>query len=116
MSDPINTDEIFADLLAGLGQMPASLTIPLEPAISFGGTDYTQIMLREPTSDEVRQAEEQLRFGRTPHAMRNYEMHLVAKAAGVPLPVVQKMPVSRVQAAMMYISIFLGAGRATGGN
>ena len=116
MSGALNPEEAFSELLAGLEQIPASLTIPIDPPVNFGGADYAQIVLREPTVDEVRQAEEQLRFGRTPHAVRNYEIHLVSKCSGVPLPVIQKMGVSRVLAAMAYISIFLGVGRGTGAN
>jgi len=112
----VSAEQAFADLLQGLSDFPPQLSIPLVPAITFDGREYSEITLREPTAEEVRQAEEQLRVGAMlPHARRNYQIHLVQRASGVPLAVVSKMGVGRLEAAMAYLNLFLRVGQATGG-
>lgn len=110
-----SVSEAFDGLLAGIAALPDSLTIPIEPPIAFQGANYTQIVLREPKIDHVRQAQEQLRSGQNiPHNETNYRMHLVSKVAGVPFPVVQQMGVSRINAAMAFLNLFMFAGLGTG--
>src|ERR1700743_2703075 len=89
-----NAEALFAEMLAGINELPASFTVPIEPPIKFNGVDYAELVLREPSTDQVRRAEEQLKFGEMPHARRNYIMHLIANVSGVPFPVVQKMGVA----------------------
>lgn len=111
-----NAEAALQELLAGVAELPSSLTIPLEPPIEIPGIGkYDQLVVREPTADEVRQAEEQLRAGEhLPHARRLYQIHLVAKCSGAPVPIVQKLGVAKLQIAYGYVSLFLGAGLGIG--
>lgn len=112
----VSAEQAFADLLQAVADYPASLSIPLVPPVTFDGREYAEITLREPTAEEVRQAEEQLRVGAMlPHAQRNYKIHLVQRASGAPLAVVSKMGVGRLEAAMAYLNLFLRVGQGTGG-
>lgn len=108
-------DELFAELLEGIGELPSSLTIPLSPEITFGQQTFAELILREPTADQVRQAEEQLRTGpHMPSNQRQYQMHLISKVADVPYPVVQKMPIARLNVAMAFLNLFLSVGPGIG--
>lgn len=110
-----SVSEAFDGLLAGLAALPDSLTIPIEPPIVWQGTTCSQLVLHEPKIDHVRQAQEQLRNGASmPHNETNYRMHLIAKVSGVPFPVVQQMGVSRINAAMAFLNLFMFAGLGTG--
>ncbi|WP_428492164.1 phage tail assembly protein [Rhodopila sp.] len=91
---------------------PPTLTIELAKPVNFDGREYVQLILREPTAKEVLSALEHIRNGQNGHSVRNMEMHLVAKAAGVPLPVIEQIPISALFRAMEYISTFL-AGSPT---
>jgi hypothetical protein len=103
------------EVVDGLANLPASLTIPLDPPIEHAGGTYNQIVLQEPKADQVRQAEEQLRAGaHIPHNQTNFRMHLVSKVAGVPFAVAQQMGVARLNMAMGYLNLFLAYGRGTG--
>lgn len=105
------------EVVDGLANLPASLTIPLDPPIAHAGTSYTQIILQEPKADQVRQAEEQLRAGaHIPHNQTNYRMHLISKVSGVPFAVAQQMGIARLNTAMGYLNLFLAYGRGTGVN
>lgn len=101
-------DDPFRDI-------PPTLTIPIDPPVAFEGREYGQIILREPRAGQVRQADEQVRGGVTMAAMRTREHHLVASVSGLPFPVVERLPVSRVTLAMEYLNRFLAVGRQTGG-
>lgn len=96
-------------------EIPPSFTVTLSAPIKVDGREYAELVLREPRQSELRQAQEQLRVGGL-HAVTNYETHLISKVAGVPVPVVEQVGVSRVVLAMRYISRFLDSGQATGGN
>lgn len=118
MSDAPDVDvrSAFEALVAGIADLPATLTLPIEPAIRHQGADYTRIELREPKADQVRRAEEQLRSGPgLPHNRRNYEIQLVSAVAGVPFAVAQQMGVATLNVAMGYLDAFLAYGRGIGG-
>lgn len=117
MSDTAPQDPLamFDAMAAAVAELPASWSIPLSPSVSFNNQEYTELSLREPTADEVRKAEEHLRAGpMLPHCRRNYQMNLIAMVSGLPLPVVQKIGVAKVQMAMAYLGLFLAAGQGTG--
>ncbi len=101
-------------LVEGLSEIPESFTVPIAP-IAHAGTTYTEIVLREPKSDHVRRAQEQLRTGPSlPHNVTNYEMHLIANVSGAPFEVVRQMGVARRRVAMTYLDLFLGYGPGIG--
>lgn len=105
----------MSDFLDNLPPLPpASYTIEIDPPVTFSGGEYKQLVLREPKAGEVRQADEQLRLGVTQHALDNRNIHLIAKVAGVPVPVVELLGVTRVKIAMAYIDPFLAYGPETG--
>lgn len=93
---------------------PATFTLEIDPAVSFEGRDYRELILREPTAKEVLRADELLRNGTTPAAIRNREIHLMSFCAGVPLPVIEKLRISTHNRGMSYILPFLTDGQETG--
>lgn len=95
-------------------ERPATLTITLPTAIRFDNREYQDLVLHEPSVKQVLRADEQLRHGVTPSSMRNREIHLVSLVAGVPVPVIEQLPISTLNRAMAYISPFLTDGQATG--
>lgn len=98
----------FADI-------PPSMTVAIEPPVTFDGREYRELVLREPRAGEVRQADEQVRNGATMSNLRNREHHLVSKVSGVPLPVIEKLGISRITLAMEYLNrFFLDGGPRTG--
>lgn len=107
-------DELTEKPPLRLDELPASYTIELLNPIVFGGGTWTEITLREPMVEERQQAEQHLRNGNMPHAQSLYQMALIAKVSGVPMPVVQRMPVRKVNEAMFYLSGFLFGGLPTG--
>ncbi len=96
--------------------LPSSFTLTLTKAVVFNGREYTELVLQEPTAKMVLQAEEQLRNGATVPALRNREIHLVASAAGVPVPVIEQIKIGDLIRGMAYIAPFLNIGPETGGN
>lgn len=96
--------------------LPMSKTIELADPIKFEGHEVLCLVLREPRAKEVLQADEQLRHGVTPGALRNREIHLVAKCSGQPVPVIEQINISALNAAMAYINPFLNSGQETGGS
>lgn len=101
------TADPFADI-------PPSMTVPIEPPVTFDGKEYRELVLREPKAGEVQQADQQVRNGATMSNLRNREHHLVAKVSGVPLPVIEKLGISRITLAMEYLNRFLDGGPRTG--
>jgi hypothetical protein len=97
-------------------ELPATFSLELAKPISFDGREFATLVLREPRVKEVLQADEQLRHGVTPASLRNREIHLVSKVAGVPLPVVEQINISALNAAMAYLNPFLNSGQVTGGS
>lgn len=96
--------------------LPATFSLELAKPVTFDGREFTTLVLREPRVKEVLQADEQLRHGVNPGSLRNREIHLVSKVAGVPLPVVEQINISALNAAMAYLNPFLNGGPETGGS
>lgn len=88
------------------------LTLPVP--VTFDGRDYTTLSLSEPSTGATRKAQGQFRKGAGAQAARAYQMHLVANAAGVPFGIVQRLPVSTLNAAATYLQGFISAGPGTG--
>jgi hypothetical protein len=98
-----------------INDVPPSKTITFAEPIRFDGRDYTEIVLREPRIGEMRQANEQLRNGVTSAALDNRAMHLISKVTGIPFPVVERLPVSAANEAMVYLGLFINSsGPVTG--
>lgn len=97
-----------------LHDIPSTCTIEFGRAVRFEDKEFTQLVLREPRVKEVLQADEQLRHGVTPSSLRNREMHLVAKVAEIPFPVVEMMPITSLLKGMEYLNRFLSFGQRTG--
>ena len=115
MSETVDPTAMFEEVLQNLADLPATMTLPLDPPIEFNGGQYSSLTLREPTADEARKAEEQLRSNpMLPHNRRNRQIHLVSLVSGVPVPVIQKLGVSKLQTAMVYLNLFLDVGHGTG--
>jgi hypothetical protein len=93
---------------------PSTYCIPIDPPIEFQGGKFDQLVLREPRTGEVRMADELVRTLGKPSEHTNRNIHLIAKVAGVPVPVVEQAGVTRTNIAMAYLSLFLGYGPVTG--
>jgi Phage tail assembly chaperone proteins, E, or 41 or 14 len=101
--------------LIDLPELPEpSFTIDLEPPVVWNGGEFKQLVLREPRTGEVRQADEQLRGGITQAGLQLRSIHLVSKVSGVPVPVIELMGISRLNLAMAYLGPFLNFGPKTG--
>lgn len=99
------SEDPFADL-------PPSITIPLTRPVTFDGKEYRELVVREPRQSEVTRARGQLKIGGMQGAA-NYETHLVAMCADVPVPVIEMAGASRVAWAITFINSFLAAGPVT---
>ena len=82
---------------------PAELTITLQPPVNFGGIDYGQLQLREPTAGEMIACDD----------VRGYAwmVKLASKVAAVPAQAVEKVRVSEILEAGEYLLGFTNAGR-----
>ena len=98
----------------GPEQPPPSLEIDLPEPVAFGGVTYRSLTLAEPTVGMRRRAETAMRTGQTAANARQYQIILVAEAAGVPFAAVETMPVSALNAAQAYLQGFIEPGPPTG--
>ena len=99
---------------AEVEELPAELTLELEPQIEFKGGRYDALHLREPKVIEVRQAESHLRGNFGPEQLRKYQIALIAKVANVPEPVAEALPISKLNAAWKYLRGFIEPSQETG--
>ena len=83
------------------------LDLVLDPPIKVGAKTYDRLHLAEPTARMVEKAEQELGGSLTIHALRLYQITLVAVAAGVPRSVVEAMPVSQVKQAADFLGAFI---------
>ena len=111
------TDFLQGFIMAGLEPQEArqdEWEFELSPPIAHGGGEFGSLHLREPAFGEVRKAEGHLRAGLRPQAIRSYQMWLVTHVSGAPFQVIQKMPVSRLNEAAVYLQGFTLPGQRTG--
>lgn len=94
--------------------LPTAHIIDLAEPIEVRGERYEQVVLREPTGAEMRQAKGHLRNGATAPQLREYEMALVQAVSGLPRQVVQMLPIRVFREAALFIEGFIEAGRGTG--
>jgi hypothetical protein len=95
---------------------PTQITISIDPPLKFGGGDFSQLVLHEPTAGEVLLGEMQIKGGVNAWTLRNRMMHMVAKCAGVPFPVVEMLPMTTFNKAWSFIHPFYETGLETTGN
>ncbi len=93
---------------------PPTFTIEINPAIEHEGGRYEALVLHEPTTGDVLLGDMQLRNGASHEGLRQRQIHIIHRVSGVPVLVVQKLPISKFNQAWAYISAFLDSGRATG--
>lgn len=84
-------------------------TIVLETPIEYGGKQYAQIDLREPTFGEDRKA-------RTQPNDDLYLAQLASFVSGVPLPAFDELPASKMAEVAQTLMGFMSPGPETGGN
>lgn len=97
-----------------MSDLPEVMTIEVKPPVEFKGRTYAEIVVREPTAKQVRQAEQNMGSGVTMGSMRNRKIWLVSLAADIPVPAVEMMPISAVERAAAYLEGFINAGLETG--
>jgi Phage tail assembly chaperone proteins, E, or 41 or 14 len=93
---------------------PRTLDIEIEPPIELNGKTYSTLHLAEPTAKMVELAEQELSASMSVHALRKYQIALVAQGSQTPLPVIQRMRISQVREAADFLSAFIGGGPQTG--
>ncbi len=96
--------------------LPDQITIALNPPVVFDQREYPQLVLREPRAGDVLLAEQQVKNSVNPWTIRNRQIHLIAKCADVPLPVIEKLPMRKYNQAWAFISPFFDAGLETTAN
>jgi hypothetical protein len=94
-------------------ELPDQITIVLSPPVTFDGREFSQLVLREPRAGDVLTAEEQVKNSVNPWTIRNRQMHLVARCADVPFPVVSKLPMRKFNQAWGFVLPFFDAFPAT---
>lgn len=97
----------MSDTEASADNVEETKTIIFDKPITVNGKNYDSIDLREPNGDEVDQAQ---RITFSPMAQN---MELIARVAGVPLAVVRKLPVSKINEASEFFKPFLEGSPAT---
>jgi Phage tail assembly chaperone proteins, E, or 41 or 14 len=100
--------------MSSTDDLPITKTIVLATPIKYENQEYAQLVLREPRAKEVLQADEHIKNGMNAWTLRNRQLHLVAKVAAVPFPVIEQLPISALNNAMAYIDRFLVPGQETG--
>jgi len=97
---------------------PKVRDINIDPAVEVNGAVFTTMHLREPTFQEVTQAETVIirdAFGRmTDASSRLYQATLISKVSGVSRAAIDKMRISQVNEAFSFLMEFRDAGPATG--
>lgn len=97
-------------------EIQTQATIDISPPVMFDNREYSQLVLREPTGADMLAAEEQIKNGMNAWTMRNRQYHLIARCAGVPFPVVTKIPARTLNLAWAFILPFFDYGQQTGEN
>jgi hypothetical protein len=93
---------------------PRTLDIEIDPPITLADKKYETLHLAEPTAKMVEIAERELGANMSVHALRRYQIALVAQGAKVPVPVVERMLISKVREGADFLASFIGGGPATG--
>jgi hypothetical protein len=100
--------------------LDATMTLPLDPPVKVGGTEHAELLLREPTSGGMRDAEKELGPGPPGSSsvaqMSAYKIAVVAAGARVNRAVVERMRNSEVNAAYDFLANLLELGRPVGPN
>ena len=96
--------------------LPETWDLELPKPLDVDGLEYTSLPLCEPSTGAQRKAQGQFRQGIGAQTMRLYQIHLVVNATGVPMKVVQRLPVSVLNTAVQYLSGFSDRGRVTSTN
>ena len=87
---------------------PASLRVPVDPAIEHAGQTYDELLLREPTVAEVEALDA--------YKGVTWTVKLVAAVATVPEKVVQKLGIRTLNTCSAYLTDFTAAGLPTATN
>ena len=93
------------------GEIPATLTIALDPPVVVNKVEFAEIVLREPTLSQVRDAHMKIddAVSPSPGSMRDYELTFVAGVSGKGRPIVEELPVRALRAAVIYLERWIGA-------
>ena len=103
-----------ADADAGEDAPPEATTLPIDPPLAFNGVSYAELDLREPLASEIRKARQLVRTPGSLFESRRAQMALVTAVSGLPAPVIDALPISRLNEAARLLSRFITAGRPTG--
>ena len=93
-----------------------ALSIEIDPPIKFMGVSYSEINLREPLASEVRKARQMMRSPGNLFESRRAQMSLITAVSELPAPVIDALPIRRLNEAGRVLSRFTIAGRKTGSN
>jgi hypothetical protein len=89
---------------------PELLVLEFDPPVKAKDGTLTRLELREPTSNEVWVSEQHLTDRNGSRAMRLYQRALVSKVGGIPVEVVDEMPIGAFSKAARHLQSFVQAG------
>lgn len=87
--------------------------IELESEIEHNGIRITEVVLHEPTAVEVMRAEIELK-NMTPETIRRYQIRLVSEVSKHKVPLIERLPIQKLNEASRYLQAFVEAGPETG--
>lgn len=91
------------------------LVIDLDPPLEVKDKGkFERLELREPDTSTVAKAEQLVAKGFNIESLRRYKLKLVADVSGVPLPIVELMPIRVLNRGAAYLQGFIESGRRTG--
>ena len=90
------------------------VTLSLDAPITFLGASYGELDLREPLASEIRKARLLMRTAGSLFESRRAQMALVTSVSGLPAPVIDALPITKLNEAGRILSRFTMAGRPTG--
>jgi hypothetical protein len=93
---------------------PQAVDIPINPPISFAGSTYAELPIREPLASEIRKARQLVRGAGSLFESRRAQMSLLASVSGLPQPVIDALPIRVCNRGGRVLSRFTTAGRRTG--
>lgn len=102
------------DVTIAPAEPPRTLDIAIDPPIVINDKTYDILHLQEPTAFQVEDAEKEMASGMTVYTLRKYQIKLVANVSGIPAPIVQRIPISKVIEAFNFLQPFTSSGPPTG--
>jgi hypothetical protein len=89
---------------------PDTMTITLDPPVAYKGGEIAELVLKEPTARQVRDAEREYNQDAPWAGAVSYEMKLIGLVAGLTPVALEKLPVGVCNYAATFLQEFVEAG------